>query len=184
MEIMQHPSVADFFHRAIAEALDHQQVEAAQPTELYLVDLLGQFTTEPITDQPLSVLLVSATEPASRVKALKQVGDTTLYVSGFFADSLNRKLFDSDYYRELGEAAYRELAHRLAASSVQAVYEELAAKFPHFVDVLAEVACQTQCGATDIVKLYQQWLRSRSEWLERRLRSLGVLIDPPGGHLH
>ncbi len=184
MDIERHVSVTEFFREAVVDALDHQCVEAAESTEFYLVGLLDLFTHEPITDQPLALLLASAKEPANRVRALKQVGDTALYVSGFFSESLNSKLVDIDYYRELGEAAYRELAHRLASSSVQAVYEELAAKFPRFVDVLAEVASQTSFAGTDVVKLYQQWQRTRSEWLERRLRALGVLIDPPGGEPH
>ena len=38
-------------------------------------------------------------DPGERVKTLKEVGDTSLYVSGFFAESLTRSLVDVDYWR-------------------------------------------------------------------------------------
>ena len=180
MDITRHASVAEFFHGAVVAALGRQAVETSEFTESYLVGLLGQFAKEPITDEPLSMMLAGVIEPGSRVTVLKQVGDTALYVAGFFAESLNRKLVDVDYYIEVGGAAYAELARRLAHSSVQAVYEELATKFPRFVDVLAEVSSRVDFVGSDVVKLYQQWIKTRSAWLEQRLRSMGVLIGPAG----
>ena len=113
----------------------------------------------------------SAGGPEERLRALKQVGDTSLYVTGFFAESFERKLVDPDYYIGLGEAAYRELANRLGGSpSIREVYGELAAKFPRFVDVLQEVRKQVHFAGTDVVELYDEWLRTRSEWVERRMR--------------
>jgi hypothetical protein len=92
---------------------------------------------------------------------------------------------------DLGQAAYRELAQRLATSTVRDVYEELAGKFPRFVDVLAEVRRFTTTLGQDVVQLYEEWLRTRSEWVENRLRALGVLVngssgdgDRGGGLLH
>ena len=37
----------------------------------------------------------------------------------------------------------------------------------------------------DILRLYEEWVRTRSEWIEQRLKALGVLvpgpIEPDGG---
>lgn len=182
MGIERHVSVTGFFHEVLTDALDRQHVEVSESTEYYLVGLLGEFTKARITDEPLSIMLVGGEEqaPADRVKKLKEVGDTSLYVTGFFASSLDKKLVDPDYYIGLGEAAYTELAHRLrTASSIAGVYEELASKFPRFVDVLAEVRAQVSFVGSDVVELYQEWLRTRSEWIERRLHSMGVLVSGP-----
>jgi hypothetical protein len=181
MGIERHASVAAFFHEVLTDALDHQHVEASEPTECYLVGLLGEFTKARITDEPLSFLLVGqeTQAPGERVQKLKEVGDTTLYVTGFFADSLDSKLVDPEYYIGLGEAAYTELARRLRSGSIASVYDELAAKFPRFVDVLAEVRSQVAFVGSDVVDLYQEWLRTRSEWIERRLRAMGVLVSGP-----
>lgn len=179
MDITPHASVDEFFHEVVMEALERTSVEATEGTECYLVCLLGEFAKARITDEPLSLKLARApVDPAERVKALKEVGDTTLYVTGFFAASLDRHLVDADYYMSLGEAAYRELARRFSgASSIASIYSELAAKFPRFVDVLNEVRKQVNFASDDIIKLYQQWVETRSDWIEHRLRMMGVLVS-------
>ena len=182
MSVTTHSSVEGFFHEVLTGALDSQGVEASEPTEFYLVGLLGEFAKARIPDEPLSMRLVgtAGANAAERVRALKEVGDTSLYVTGFFADSLQRKLVGVNYYVDLGQAAYREFAHRLSTSGAREVYEELAGKFPHFVDVLTEVRRHTTFLGQDVVRLYEEWLRTRSDWVEKRLRALGVLIQGPG----
>lgn len=181
MAVTTHVSVESFFHEVVTEALDRQGVEVSESTEFYLVGLLGEYAHARIPDEPLSLKLAGpAADPSERVKNLKQVGDTSLYVTGFFAESLQRKVVGVDYYRDLGRAAYRELSQRLAASSLAEVYDELAARFPRFIDVLAEVRRNVDFLGSDVVKLYQEWLKTRAEWIERRLASLGVIVTPPG----
>jgi hypothetical protein len=178
MDVIAHASVEEYFHEVIVEALERACVTATEAAEHYLVSLLGEFTRAQITDEPLSLKLARAQgDPAERVKALKEVGDTTLYLTGFFAASLDRQVVAPGYYMNLGEAAYRELALRLSgSSSIGEVYHELAAQFPRFVDVLTEVRKQVDFATRDVVKLYEHWLVTRSEWIEKRLRALGVLV--------
>lgn len=182
MDVTTHASVESFFHEVVTDALERAQVQATEATEYYLVSLLGAFATTPIPDEPLAFKLARAQgDPAERVKALKEVGDTSLYVTGFFGGSLDRRgMVDASYYIGLGEAAYRELASRLSMSTVAAIYGELADKFPRFVDVLCEVRLQVDFTGGDVIKLYEQWRATRSEWIARRLRSLGVLVDGDG----
>lgn len=180
-----HATVDEFFHEVLEGALDRQGVEASEPTEFYLVGLLGDYAKARLPDGPLSLLLADASDAGERVRALKEVGDTSLYMTGFFAESLQRKLVGVDYYMDLGKAAYRELAARMGSSSAADVYEELASKFPRFVDVLGDVRLNVDFFGKDVVRLYDQWRKTRSEWVENRLRSLGVLIggkpDDDGG---
>ena len=49
--------------------------------------------------------------PAQRA-SLKQIGDVSLFVSGFFSDSLRRKLVDVDYYVSIGGVAYQRAQPR------------------------------------------------------------------------
>jgi hypothetical protein len=183
MELVQHASVEAFFHEVVTDALASVEVSATEPAEWYLVGLLGDFAHARITDEPLAMKLAGArdAEPGERVRALKEVGDTTLYLTGFFSDSLHGTLVDPDYYIGLGTTAYRELAGRLGTSTGSAsladVYQELAAKFPRFVDVLADVRKRVDFVSGDVVKLYQRWLVSRDEWVERRLRAAGMIVD-------
>jgi hypothetical protein len=179
MAVTPHVSVESFFQEVVSDALECKGIEASESTEFYLVGLLGEFAHARIPDEPLSLTLATpALDPSQRVKNLKQVGDTSLYVTGFFADSLERKVVGVDYYIDLGQAAYRELSRRLATSSVAEVYDDLAGRFPKFVDVLAEVRRNVDFVGQDVLRLYQEWLTTKSEWIERRLARLGVLVAP------
>jgi hypothetical protein len=180
-------SIAEFFQDRISEAIRNQGVDTSTPTECYLVSVLSDFTTSPPDDEPLALKMARAVQsPDERVRQLKDLGDTSLYVSGFFQDSVHRRQVDLDYYIQMGGAAYNELARYFRGNVHSAVfaevYDELACKFPRFVDVFAEVSEQNSDSNADLVQLYERWLRTGSEWMARRLRSKGVL--PPSGDLH
>src|SRR5882672_869166 len=117
MDVTLAASVDEFFHEVVTDALSAVDLEASEPASWYLVGLLGDFTKARLTDEPLGLKLATPAEDAgARVKNLKQVGDTSLYVAGFFADSLSRSLVDVDYYVGIGQSAYAQLARSLAAS--------------------------------------------------------------------
>ncbi len=181
MDVTPIASVDGFFHEVVTDALEAVHLTASEPTEWYLVSLLGDFAQGRITDEPLVVKLAASRDarPAERFRSLKEVGDTSLYVTGFFSESLGRKLVDVDYYCSLGSSAYAELAGRMSGSLTD-VYLELSEKFPRFVDVLTEVRRRCDFVGPDVVKLYEQWLRTRDAWVEQKLRALGVLVDPAG----
>src|SRR5262249_1521845 len=180
MDVTLAASVDEFFHEVVNDAVSAVDLDASEPAGWYLVGLLGDFTRARLTDEPLGVKLAQpGLDPGERVRNLKQVGDTSLYVAGFFAESLTRSLVDVDYYVGLGQNAYAMLARSLGKErTIADVYQELAANFPRFVDVLTEVRKRTDFATTDIGKLYEIWLRTRDEWIERRRRAAGLLVDP------
>ncbi|MBP6839585.1 MAG: hypothetical protein KA190_19960 [Kofleriaceae bacterium] len=178
MDVIPHASVEEYFHEVVRDALSTARVSAASSTEWYLVGLLGEFTRGRISDEPLGIKLAEAgSDPGQRVKTLKEVGDTSLYVAGFFAESLGRKLVDVDYYVGLGSSAYHELASRLGGS-ITDVYRDLAERFPAFVEVLGEIRRSADFATPDVIKLYQQWLHTREAWIEKKLRAMGMIVDP------
>jgi hypothetical protein len=178
MDVTLAASVDEFFHEVVTDALSAVDVEASEPASWYLVGLLGEMTRTRLTDEPLGLKLAQAeVEPAERVRTLKQVGDTSLYVAGFFAESLQRSLVDVDYYVGIGQNAYAQLARSFtSARSLAEVYAELAEKFPSFVDVIAEIRKRTDFATSDIGRLYEIWLETRDEWVERKLRANGLLV--------
>lgn len=184
MDVTLAASVDEFFHEVVTDALSAVDLDASEPAGWYLVGLLGEFTTARLTDEPLGMKLASAGHhPEQRVRTLKEVGDTSLYVAGFFAASLSRSLIDVDYYVGLGQNAYSQLARSLGSHrSIGEVYEELADKFPKFVDVLATVRKRVTLaelnGSSDVGRLYEIWLRTRDEWVEKKLKQAGVIVDP------
>lgn len=178
MEIVPHASLDEFFHEAIGKALRNQGVEAADEVEMYLVHLLSTFSSTPVADEPLGLKLASAqvASPEERLRALRDVGDTSLYVTGFFAESLSRKLVDVDYYISIGGSAYGQLARAYERRGSGEVFDELGHRFGEYVEVLAEVSQTTSLGTpTGVVQLYERWLKTGSEWAERRLRKNGLV---------
>ncbi len=184
MDVTLAASVDEFFHEVVTEALGEVDIDASEPASWYLVGLLGDFTRTRLTDEPLGIKLAQApSDPGERVRTLKQVGDTSLYVAGYFAESLTRSLVDVDYYVGIGQNAYAQLASSFnSRTGVSDVYQELAAKFPGFVDVLVQVrkriALSEVQATTDIGRLYEIWLRTRDEWVEKKLKDAGILVDP------
>jgi hypothetical protein len=104
------------------------------------------------------------------------MGDTALFVSGFFADSLQRKLADVTYYRAMGGRAYARLSQETASSFAPAVFDELSGRFGEFADVLWEVseASRIQNSSHSIVQLYERWLQTGSPRSAQLLASQGI----------
>jgi hypothetical protein len=174
--VLRHSSVSEYFHEVLSEAMRNQGVAASAHAEFYLVNLLAEYTHASLPDEPLSLMLLQANEaePSVRLKKLRSIGDQTLYVTGFFADSLEHRCIDAEYYISIGGTAYASLA-RSGAQPWSETYKELATKFPQLVEVLAEVAQRTPLSrSTDVLQLYERYLRTGSRSAERQLRRLGL----------
>lgn len=171
----------EYFHELVTRAMEKQRISVRVETEFYLVNLLNQFVTAAnLSEEPLALLLKSAveeTQPQKRNDQFRRVGDLSLYVAGYFQESLNRKVVDVDYYIDMGGAAYQQVAARADDAAQRSTYEELAQKFARFVDVLADVSDATQVPRTekDLLRLYEVWVRTRSERAAKALQDAGIL---------
>jgi hypothetical protein len=170
----------DYFRELVTEALGKRRLSAQPETEFYLVNLLNQFmTTEQLRDEPLAFMVKEAleqTQPILQNQLFRKVGDVSLYVAGYFQDSLNRKLVDVDYYIEMGGTAYKQVATLTNEQMMKALYQELAEKFSSFVDVLAEVSDKTTPKSeTDLLRMYELWVRTKSERAAKALQEAGIL---------
>lgn len=182
----QSESLEVFFQDQVDRALKDQGVKASGLTEHYLVQLLATYARQAIDDTPLATKMLEAlgATPRERRERLREVGDTSLFVSGFWSDSFARRLVDVDYYIGLGGSAYGELARTgpgWARDPWGGVYGTLADNFARFVDVLSLVSSRTMPSTPqDIVKLYDRWRKTHSAWAARRLAGLGVLPQRAG----
>jgi len=177
-------SLQEFFKDSVEHALEKQGVAADDHTAYYLVNLLTLFAREAVFDgrKPLALMLADAAEASDtqeRNFTLQRVGDTSLFVAGFFGESFPRRLVDIDYYIDIGGLAYGSLSANVRGTFrgriFGAVFAELAQKFREFVDVLAEVRdAAKSIDDVDILRLYEVWLRTKSARAARLLRSCGV----------
>lgn len=188
-------SLEEFFRDSVDAALAVNHVVVDRDTSHYVVRLLTLFAR---TDsghgcgnghRPLALMLADAagaTDPGERRCALQRLGDVALFTAGFFAEALHQRTVGLEYYVNMGGGAYRTLAtgaHGPPRSRVLAeVFAELAAKFLDLVDVLHEVrASAGGLRDTDVLRLYETWLRTGSVRAGRLLREAG--IQPIAGAL-
>lgn len=180
-------SPTEYFRELVEAAFQHQHLAAGELTSFYLVNLLTGFVrvdgTPSADAEPLGLRLAEALQSAGvrQRDGLRRVGDHSLFISGFFSDSLNRRLVDVDYYIQLGERAYGSLA-RQGDDTLAEVFDELAAKFTAFVDVLGEVSERTALTSnTDLLRLYEKWVRTRSRRSGDLLASRGIVPNASVG---
>lgn len=163
-------SPVEFFKEQVEAACERQHLRPQPLTAYYVVSLLAQFihidrpgTPAIDASQPLAVALLRAINSggSSQRQGLKHVGDSSLFISGFFSDSLRRGIVDVDYYVSLGGYAYRSLVH--ADDTMSPVFEELSHKFVAFVDVLSDVSARASLtNDADLLRLYEKWVRTGS----------------------
>jgi hypothetical protein len=174
----------EYFRDQVESALSRQQLRASELTTYYLVDLLCRFVQpgRPVpfsddADEPLALRLGRALGSGGLEQRarLRNLGDFSLFTSGFFSDSLNRGAVDVDYYVSMGEFAYGSLGRR-DADALGDVFSELSRKFVSFMDVLAEISEQSGVrSSVAVLRLYEKWLRTGSPRDGRRLLDRGIL---------
>jgi hypothetical protein len=178
--MVRRESAVEYFKELVDAAVARQGIGAGELTTYYVVQLLAGFLERPSDDAddvPLALRLARALERAgpNQRASLKQVGDLSLFVSGFFSDSLRRSLVDVDYYVSIGGCAYGALS-RHPSDTFSPVFAELAANFVSFVDVLSEVSERSSCASnTDLLRLYERWLKTGSHRSGQLLTELGVV---------
>lgn len=168
--LLQAQSPLEFFKEQVEAVCERQKLFPQPLTSYYIVSLLGEFThignraaEVMVSNEPLAIRFARALQSGGTDQrtGLKQVGDLSLFISGFFSDSLRRSLVDVDYYVSLGGYAYGSLG---ASSDVLSpIFTELSEKFTAFVDVLSEVSERTSLTSdSDLLRLYEKWMRTGS----------------------
>jgi hypothetical protein len=174
----------EYFRELVESALTRQQLRPHELTSYYLVDLLCRFVRPdrriPFADdtaEPLALRLGRALESGGMEQRarLRNLGDFSLFTSGFFSDSLSRRSVDIDYYVSMGEYAYGSLSRR-DEDALGDVFAELARKFVPFMDVLSMVSEQAGTrSSVDVLRVYEKWLRTGSARDGQRLADQGIV---------
>src|SRR5262245_51230912 len=105
-------SVEAFFRDEVDRAFRQEGLAPGVMVEHYVVQLLAGYAAARIENTPLALRMAEVVDapPRERRKKLRDIGDTSLYVSGFWGESLEEAAVDVDYYVEMGGSAYGELA--------------------------------------------------------------------------
>lgn len=172
----------EFFKALVEESLQRQHVQASEMTSYYLVDLLCRFVRPDCTPfyepqgEALAFRLKRALESGGLEQRarLRNLGDASLFMCGFFSDSLRRSAMDVDYYVSMGEYAYGSLS-RHDQDAFGEVFAELHRRFVPFMDVLAEISEQSGIPTdTTTMRIYERYLRTGSPRDAQLLAERGI----------
>ncbi|MBX3230563.1 MAG: hypothetical protein KIT84_02450 [Labilithrix sp.] len=181
-------------------------VTASDGARSYVVGLLSDLAkpgspVERTLEQPLTLLLNEALHTAElgeRFERLRVLGDGVLYSSGFFADHFEARGVDTKYIIGIGRTAYESAGSLIMSRAPEPqdgpvsgcssrsidIFKELAEHFARFVEVIGEVANATiargVATSKGLVKLYERWLKTRSDSLAEALTSHGMLVTAGG----
>lgn len=200
MREKQSPSVELFvspegyFQELVQKGLAQRKIQTYPFVQSYLVNLLQHYLdARNLFDQEVSetngqknpqtlaemFLIAQSSEAFVRNEMLRKLGDRTLYISGFFGDSLSRKIVDVDYYADIGGAAYASLAHCTREDTLAKVYSVFSTRFLEFVDVLTYISHQSFITSDQsILRLYERYMKTGSELAREKLAEMGVVTLP------
>lgn len=170
LKIQAHPSVQTYLVNLLEYYLDTRNLYPSEINES------GQRVPQTMAELWLTA---GQSSDAERIEKLKQLGDRALYISGFFSDSLQRKVVDVDYYTEMGGAAYATLAQSVREDTSAQVFRVFSKRFVEFADVLSFISNKTLVQNDEsLLRLYERYLRTGSELARDQLIEMGVVTLP------
>jgi hypothetical protein len=194
-DVIPEGSLQSFFRDLVQRAVCRQHINLTADSEFYVVNLLTELKkTEKAFDcssgrpeeTPLALLLERAIhgDTATRIRTLKFLGDTALFVAGIFPERATRKFRTLDYYIRMGGGAYLTLSTALPGQrSFAGLYEEMGIKFRDLVGIVNEVS---QAGRDrsdlNLLDCYERFLATGDTRLREILTQEGILpVGKPTG---
>ena len=192
-------NVVAFFESRVRDAARSRGYNPEAPSALYLAGLLADYTKLEQTrhealNRPMTLLLQEAllSMGPDRFHRLRGFGDQALYLSGFFAEHLERRGVERRFICELGATAYDAAGAMLRRFGGEAkgpdVFDELATNFGRLVGVLGEIADAFHATGTrdpqGVLDIYERWQKRGSPALAEALVQCGIMPTRGGGALH
>lgn len=187
-------NLREYFREALGQAMGESMVRLTQSCQLYLVNLLNDFSrsenvyagTDYGENPALALLLSRATEaePQEAVRIYKHLGDSSLYLSGFFNESVGSRAVSVDYYQSMGESAYAQVAGQIRHSEAKssALFMELANRFGDLIPLLNAISFHGPKAAPEtsnledkeIFDLVKRYRRTQNPEILKVLKKAGV----------
>ena len=177
-----------YFRKAVEEAFIESRVSTNPYVKTYLVDVLKHYlfvenlydtkdSSGKKTRKTLAESLLHANQLKSRERfdLLKKLGDSSLYISGFFSDSFQRKIIDVDYYVDVGRMAFDSLSQDVEEDTFSRLYQQISSQFLQLVDVLARISQKSKMmDEENILRMMDVYSKTGSAFIEETLVEKGV----------
>lgn len=190
-------NMREYFREALSVALRKKGVEVTETAQAYLVHLLAEFGradaafagVERGESPALATWLTRAqeAEPDEALRIYKHMGDSSLYLTGFFADSVQSAPVPKDYYVSMGGQAYASVAGlmRPSAATTSALFAELSDRFADLVELLCAMSLHGERSVPSgslpdekLLTLVERYRRTQNPEILETLRAHGVVLRP------
>lgn len=185
-------SSKEYFNELLEDVLkDSDSFELHPYSKIYLSELLTSFVHvdslfQKSDDGKIESKMLSEQffesqnlDASAKIQKLKKLAETTLYVSGFFASSLNKKIVNQSYYIQIGAMVYANLSSAVEPKPKSTLYMHLANHFLKYADLLTVISHKTNIQkSNDVLEMFGRYMDSGSEWAEKLLIQNGVPIAP------
>ena len=188
MGIVTQASMAEFFTERVQAALREQSIELDEASQVYLVNLLEDFTHtgnlqvgegEGESGTPALFRLYQRAMNATAQEAAfayRHMGDVALVVAGMFSPHVERSLVNVDYYVKMGGSAYHRASFLDRSGMLAPALSQLARCFDKVVEVLTRIAERTTLPVpAGVADLYARWARNPDCELTQRLMLGGAI---------
>lgn len=183
-------TVEEHFKEVVQEAVNQKKVSTHPQVESYLVYLLKHYVDSrnfhaplkddgvekpPDTFAEMYLQAINAETPKNK-ELMRIVGERSLYLTGFFSDSLQKKIVDVDYYLDIGSAAYLNLSYWTKEDTMAFVYQTISKQFLELVSIFNYISEKSLIQSDqNILRVYDRYLRTGSELAREKLNELGVV---------
>lgn len=191
-------SMREYFRETLQDSLRKRGVSLSDTAQVYVVNLLTEFARSDTAfagtdrgEKPiLADLLARAQEsdPVEAIRLYKHMGDSSLYLSGFFPGAVERGATSVDYYVSVGGSAYDAVSRmvRPTAATSSALFAELADRFRELVELLCAMSLHGERSRklddAEVLSLVDRYRRASSPAEQREvadtLRAQGVVLRP------
>ncbi len=156
---------------SVREYLEKLLVFYLKSDHLFEVDSeSGKKTLKPFAE----IYLKAQNAPLSeRLFFLKQIGDRSLYLGGFFKRALQKKIVSLDYYINIGQGAYDYLAEYHQGET----FKELSYSFEDILNTLSYMSSRHS------IRSHEDLMNICSEYLRTECKALAIQLEDHGFHI-
>src|SRR5665647_262574 len=174
-----------FFFEGLVELNKKSLCPVPESVIFYSSDVLDKFalsedffevTDGKVREKILGLKLLEASQMSreDQKKIYKEVGDMSLLVCGYFAESVNKKIVDTHYYSQLGKMAYGHLNNVTPSLlDIPCFYSMIATCFESMTTLMSMFATKNRTGEENHL-LFKRML-SNEGVSEREMLVGGVL---------
>lgn len=158
----------------IIKVLDNNNIKISDDIFRYLLSLMVNSILYPI-DISITITdlyaLSHQLDGCAKIDSFKKVGDTAIYLSGYFPEYVAKR-FGLEFYNHIGKISY-DKAYSLSGDII---YLELFNSYNNIVEIISEISEQKKIyNYKMLTETYVKWLSTKDPSLEKKLNKNGFL---------